>query len=76
MAMCCRASDKIARLANLLSGHQAQVENESILDTIADLAGYSILLLTYGRTTQGQVDIDQIRGHRSPEPGGEEKEAE
>lgn len=76
VAMCCRASDKIARLANLLSGHQAQVENESILDTIADLAGYSILLLTYGRTTQGQVDIDQIRGHRSPEPGGEEKEAE
>lgn len=76
VAMCCRASDKIARLANLLSGHQAQVENESILDTLADLAGYSILLLTYGRTTQGQVDIDQIRGHRSPEPGGEEKEAE
>lgn len=76
VAMCCRASDKIARLANLLSGHQAQVENESILDTIADLAGYSILLLTYGRTTQGQVDIDQICGHRSPEPGGEEKEAE
>lgn len=43
-ALLCRMSDKIARLQNLLSGKQPQVQ-ESIEDTIKDLAGYCLLLL-------------------------------
>ena len=43
-AIQCRMSDKVMRLAKLLSGEQAQVQ-ESIEDTMKDLAGYSILWL-------------------------------
>jgi len=43
-AIQCRMSDKVQRLANLLTGEKAQVE-ESIEDTMRDLAGYSILWL-------------------------------
>ena len=43
-AIQCRMSDKVMRLAKLLTGQQAQVA-ESIEDTMKDLAGYSILWL-------------------------------
>jgi len=45
-ALLCRMSDKIARLRNLLSGAVAQVEDESVQDTMVDLAGYLILYLS------------------------------
>lgn len=41
-AIQCRMSDKVHRLARLLSGEQAAV-SESVDDTMADLAGYAIL---------------------------------
>lgn len=47
-AICCRMSDKVARLARLRSGASATVA-ESIDDTIRDLAGYSILWLVVRR---------------------------
>jgi len=40
-----RTSDKIKRLQRLLGGSEQQVKNESIDDTIGDLAGYCILWL-------------------------------
>jgi hypothetical protein len=43
-AIQCRMSDKVARLARLLSGEKAQV-SESIEDTMKDLAGYAVLWL-------------------------------
>lgn len=43
-AIQCRMSDKIERLAMLLSGNEALVQ-ESIEDTMRDLAGYAILWL-------------------------------
>ena len=43
-AILVRISDKVARIANLSSGHTPEVQ-ESLEDTIADLAGYAILLL-------------------------------
>lgn len=43
-AIQCRMSDKVMRLARLLSGETAQVQ-ESIEDTMRDLAGYSVLWL-------------------------------
>lgn len=60
VAMCCRASDKIARLANLLSGNRKQVESETVLDTIGDLAGYSVLLFSYCNTIQGTAELEAI----------------
>lgn len=60
VAMCCRASDKIARLANLLSGTRKQVESETVLDTIGDLAGYSVLLYSYCNTIQGTAELEAI----------------
>lgn len=60
VAMCCRASDKIARLANLLSGTPRQVEPETVLDTIGDLAGYSVLLYSYCNTIQGTAELEAI----------------
>lgn len=60
VAMCCRASDKIARLANLLSGTRKQVESETVLDTIGDLAGYSVLLFSYCNTIQGAAELEAI----------------
>jgi hypothetical protein len=44
-AMQCRMSDKVARLSTLMSGQQAEVD-ESIRDTMSDLAGYIILWLS------------------------------
>ena len=43
-AIQCRMSDKVQRLQKLLAGDSAQVE-ESIEDTMRDLAGYAILWL-------------------------------
>ena len=45
-ALLCRMSDKIARIRNLLSGAEKQVTDESVEDTLTDLAGYVILYLS------------------------------
>lgn len=62
VAMSCRASDKIARLSNLMSGAKAHVTTESIRDTVGDLAGYCILMLSYMETLQGEVDLQDMVG--------------
>lgn len=43
-AIQCRISEKVQRLATMLSGSKPQVQ-ESIEDTMRDLAGYAILWL-------------------------------
>lgn len=40
-----RMEDKWLRLENLISGSKQQVNDESIYDTVQDLAGYAILTL-------------------------------
>ena len=42
-----RMMDKMARISTLSTGTQAQVRDESVEDTLLDLANYSILLLGY-----------------------------
>jgi hypothetical protein len=39
-----RMSDKMSRLGNLLTGAGAQVQDESIDDTLDDLIGYTVIL--------------------------------
>lgn len=42
-----RMTDKMSRIATLLDGRKAAVTDESIKDTLLDLANYSILLAGY-----------------------------
>lgn len=42
-----RLSDKFSRLATFISAGELHVKNESVEDTLKDLANYSILLLAY-----------------------------
>lgn len=53
-AILCRASDKIARLSRLLAGTPSEVD-ESIMDTMLDLAGYLILWLARPRSTEAHA---------------------
>ena len=48
-----RLNDKLSRLEVLMSGNIAQVKDESIDDTLLDLANYALMELTeriYGRS--------------------------
>lgn len=40
---CIRMQDKFSRFENLIGGKEAQVKDESILDTLMDLAVYALL---------------------------------
>lgn len=40
-----RMDDKMSRLANLVNGHKAEVNDESLDDTLMDLCGYTLLTL-------------------------------
>lgn len=43
-----RMTDKMARISNLLQGDRAnQVKDESVDDTLIDLANYSVILAAY-----------------------------
>ncbi len=42
-----RMSDKLARVAALVSGHEAQVLDEKLEDTLLDLANYTGILYSY-----------------------------
>jgi hypothetical protein len=42
-----RMTDKLKRLIGFINGNKLQVENESVIDTLQDLANYSILLAGY-----------------------------
>ena len=46
MAYVVRASDKMLRLEQLVS-NEAQVKDESFIDTVRDLANYSIMYLLH-----------------------------
>lgn len=45
-AIIIRMCDKLVRVSNLIS-REAQVEDESILDTLSDLSNYSMILRMY-----------------------------
>lgn len=47
-----RMNDKMMRLAAYAEGHQMQVSDESVLDTLSDLCNYSALLAGYIKSKQ------------------------
>ncbi len=64
-----RMSDKWSRLLSLLtSGKEAQVKNESIDDTLMDLANYCILLRIYRKNKKDVVDSSWMRANAKPAP--------
>lgn len=58
-----RASDKVARLKNLIDKH-AEVEDESRADTWRDLAGYAIQAMIMMKMSAGQANTFEIRKNR------------
>ena len=46
-----RIDDKLSRINQLLNNHTAKVNDESIEDTLKDLATYSIMLLMFLKKT-------------------------
>ena len=40
-----RISDKLARCCRLAQGHEAQVQDEALQDTLIDLANYAVLAI-------------------------------
>ena len=58
-AILVRMSDKLARIGTLLQ-KEAQVKDESIEDTLKDLANYSVILLTVIRS------LKPSNSHKSP----------
>ena len=45
VAICIRLQDKLNRLKTLIVGNQIQVQDESIEDTLLDIANYAIMEL-------------------------------
>ena len=53
-AIQCRMSDKVARLSGLMNGRVSEVD-ESVVDTMSDLAGYAMLWLGFARKQQASA---------------------
>ena len=52
-----RLSDKFNRIENILLGHEPTVSDETIIDTLTDLANYAIM-------TRMELEIDQEEGEK------------
>lgn len=50
VALIVRLEDKFNRLKNLSANNEVKVKDESLLDTIQDIAGYCVLALNYYET--------------------------
>lgn len=52
-----RLTDKMNRINNLTSGNQAMVKDESLRDTLLDLAAYALMTV---------IELDNDKGHQEP----------
>lgn len=52
-----RLSDKFNRIENILLGHEPTVSDETVIDTLTDLANYAIM-------TRMELEIDQEEGEK------------
>jgi hypothetical protein len=51
-----RMTDKLSRVNSLLQNGEAQVKDESINDTLLDLANYSLLMIGYLQSKAGEKE--------------------
>jgi len=54
-----RMMDKMMRINNIIKSGQAQVKDESVEDTLLDLANYSILLAGYLKTKKERQNLTE-----------------
>lgn len=57
----CRMTDKMSRISSLVDSGDQQVKDESVTDTLLDLANYSILLMAYIKskgTTEQEASVE------------------
>lgn len=50
-----RMTDKISRINTFIQGHRYQVKDESVMDTLKDLANYTILLAAVIKDKQKEI---------------------
>jgi hypothetical protein len=55
VGMLVRICDKLSRISNLLEGEQPEVQDESIMDTLSDMANYSMILRVFIEQKNGEV---------------------
>lgn len=60
-AIVVRLADKFYRLENLLNGHKAEVKDESILDTLMDMANYCIMEIIEYRMDEMELEKTQFQ---------------
>lgn len=53
----CRMSDKMSRIASFVQNGELQVKDESVADTLRDLANYSLLMLGYIKEKQEDANL-------------------
>lgn len=68
-ALLVRLSDKLARLANLMDNEDSAQVEESIDDTLMDMAGYVTLILVERKRAQNRKNSEATGGER-PVPAG------
>lgn len=63
-----RMSDKMGRIGSFISNGELQVKDESIKDTLADMANYSILFAGYLQDLNEKLRAAEQGTHLSDEP--------
>lgn len=56
-----RISDKFFRIENLLLGRDPEVTDETVEDTLLDLANYAIMTVLEMRATKDEIDSEDIK---------------
>jgi hypothetical protein len=56
-----RMSDKMMRIASYIHTGELQVKDESVMDTLGDLANYCILLAGYIKSKNAENGIEEYR---------------
>ena len=65
-SICIRLEDKLSRLEQLMKpGYEAQIKDESICDTLRDLANYSLMELTEREYEKQNCNIAQDDNHET-----------
>lgn len=55
-----RLQDKYTRCCNLMNGHEAQVSDERLKDTLMDLANYAVITLTLLEREETERQEDEL----------------
>lgn len=63
ISTCMRLTDKLKRLKSFAKGQQMQVKDESVMDTLVDLANYAIMTLVEMKLASEQRDCYYQKHH-------------